>query len=119
MSEAGVVSLKRRRRSRAEAAQLVAEYEVSGLTRKSFCLRRGMSLAALDKYRRIHRQPTAQAEGSLLPVELLLDLSAASASGDEPCIHLWLEFTNGRRIAVGRGFDAPTLERLVSLLDRA
>ena len=119
MSEVGVESIKRRRRSRAEAAQLVAEYETSGLTRKAFCLRRGVSVAALDKYRRIHRQPTAQAAGRLLPVELLPDASAVSASGGEPCSYLWLEFTNGRRIAVGRGFDAPTLECLVSLLDRA
>ena len=119
MSEVGVESIKRRRRSRAEAAQLVAEYETSGLTRKAFCTQRGVSVAALDKYRRIHRQPTAQAPGRLLPVELLPDLSAVSASGDEPCSHLWLELSNGRRIAVGRGFDAPTLERLVCLLDRA
>jgi hypothetical protein len=119
MSEAGVVSLKRRRRSRAEAEQLVAEYETSGLARRAFCTQRGVSVAALDKYRRIHRQPTAQAAGRLLPVELLPDVSAVTASGDEPCSHLWLEFSNGRRIAVGRGFDAPTLERLVSLLDRA
>jgi hypothetical protein len=119
MSEAGAVSLKHRRRSRAEAAQLVAEYETSGLTRKAFCSRRGVSVAALDKYRRLYRQPTARAAKRLLPVELLHDNSAVTASGDEPCSHLWLEFTNGRRIAVGRGFDAPTLERLVSLLDRA
>ena len=119
MSEAGVVSLKRCRRSRAEAAQLVAEYECSGLTRKAFCLRRGVSMAALDKYRRLYRQPTPQAAGRLLPVELLPDVAAVSASGDEPCSHLWLELSNGRRIAVGRGFDAPTLERLVILLDRA
>jgi transposase-like protein len=119
MSEAGVVSLKRRRRSRAEAAQLVAEYETSGLTRKAFCTQRGVSVAALDKYRRIHRQPAAQATKRLLPVELLPDVAAVSASRNAPCSHLWLEFTNERRIAVGRGFDAPTLECLVSLLDRS
>ena len=119
MSEAGVESIKRRRRSRVEAEQLAAEYEASGLTRKAFCLRRGVSVAALDKYRRLHRKPTEQVAGRLLPVELLPDVSAVLACGDEPCSHLWLEFTNGRRIAVGRGFDAPTLERLVSLLDRA
>ena len=119
MSEAGVASVTRRHRSRAEAEQLVAEYECSGLTRKAFCLRRGVSVAALDKYRRVHHQPTAQVARRLLPVELLPDVAAVSASGDEPCIHLWFELSNGRRIAVGRGFDAPTLERLASLLDRA
>jgi len=113
-----VESIKRRRRSSVEAEQLAAEYEASGLTRKAFCLRRGVSVAALDKYRRLYRQPTAQAAKRLLAVELLPDNSVVMASG-EACSHLWLEFTNGRRIAVGRGFDAPTLERLVILLDRA
>ena len=41
----------RRRRSREEAAQLVLEYEQSGLTRQAFCRRHGVSLATLDNYR--------------------------------------------------------------------
>ena len=32
--------------------KLVAEYEASGLRRDAFCQQRGLSVAALDKYRR-------------------------------------------------------------------
>ena len=31
---------------------------------------------------------------------------------------LWVELGNGRRIAVAQGFDAPTLERLVAVLEQ-
>ena len=49
MSEAGSV---RRRRIRIEVEKLVADYEAGGLTRDGFCQQRGLSVAALDKYRR-------------------------------------------------------------------
>jgi hypothetical protein len=40
-----------RRRSREEADRLVMEYEQSGLTRRAFCHRHGLSTATLDNYR--------------------------------------------------------------------
>jgi hypothetical protein len=43
MSEVSVV---RRRRSRAKAEALVAEFEASGLRREAFCRQRGLSVAA-------------------------------------------------------------------------
>ena len=49
MSEEGAV---RRRRSRAEAETLVAEFEASGLMREAFCQLRGLAAGTLDKYRR-------------------------------------------------------------------
>ena len=42
----------RRRRSRAETEALVQEFEASGMTRQVFCAGRGLSVAALDKYRK-------------------------------------------------------------------
>jgi hypothetical protein len=42
----------RRRRSRVEAERLVLEFERSGLTRRAFCVHHGLSVAALDKYRK-------------------------------------------------------------------
>jgi hypothetical protein len=53
MSDETVGLVQRRGRiSREEAKQLVGEYEASGLTRQAFCASRGLSVAALDKYRR-------------------------------------------------------------------
>jgi hypothetical protein len=45
----------------------------------------------------------------LVPVELLPDRASA----------LWAELASGRRIGVESAFDAPTFERLISLLDKA
>jgi len=61
MSDGTVGLVQRRRRiSREEARQLVGEYEASGLTRQVFCAERGLSVAALDKYRRRYGQGTTE-----------------------------------------------------------
>jgi len=116
MSEVGVVQ---RRRSRAEADALVAEFEASGLRREAFCRQRGLSVAALDKYRRrAHRGPRAGI-GPLLPVEVVSSpVHGASSDAWRESV-LVVESRSGRRIEVRSGFDAMTLERLLTLLDRA
>ena len=102
----------RRRRSRAEAAELVREFEAIGLRRQAFCGERGLSVAALDKYRRQHGHGTSGNEGRL--VEVVPGVSAGNGSSA-----LWVELENGRRIGVGSGFDAATLERLLAVLEQA
>lgn len=119
MGEMTVGLVQRRRRSQAEAEQLVREYEASGVTRAAFCAGRGLSVAALDKYRRqaaaaTREQETAGSAGRLLAVEVMPEV-AASESGSA----LRVELANGRRIEVGSGFDAATLKRLLSVLERA
>ena len=116
MSEAGVV---RRRRSQAEAEALVTEFEASGLLREAFCEQRGLAVGTLDKYRRrVHKGQTSS-NGSMLPVEVIWSTgqSPNRAAGRDGV--LVVELRGGRRIEVGRGFDAATLERLLSVLDRA
>ena len=50
----------RRRRSRQEVEQVVAEYETSGLSRIEFCRERGVALSTLGRYRsRQQRQAPA------------------------------------------------------------
>ena len=56
MNEQEQVGPRRRRRSRAEAGQLVVEYEASGLSRAEFCRGRGLSWATLLRYRKWHRE---------------------------------------------------------------
>ncbi len=115
MSDGTVGLVQRRRRiSREEAKQLVVEYEASGLTRQAFCTGRGLSVAALDKYRRQHGEGTASSEGRLVSVEVIPGASASKLSST-----LCVELANGRRIGVGSGFDAATLERLLAVLERA
>jgi hypothetical protein len=116
MSEPGVV---RRRRSGVEVERLVSEYEVSGLTRPAFCVDRGLSVAALDKYRRrVHGKRQSRGR-SFVPVEVVSS-TAQGANRDAGCDGvLFVELRSGRRIEVSRGFDAETLERLLAVLDRA
>ena len=107
---------QRRRRSRVEAEQLVREFEASGLTREAFCAGRGLSVAALDKYRRQHGRRIAERGGRMIPVEVVRGRAAPSSHSSSG---LWLELPNGWRIGVGSGFDGATLERLVAVLAEA
>jgi transposase-like protein len=101
---------QRRRRSREEADRLVSEYEQSGLTRMQFCIQHGISKATLDNYRKRKAVSPRRASMAIVPVELTDGAPSNGAS-------LWLELVNGRRIEVGHGFDAATLERLIAVAD--
>lgn len=109
---------RRRRRSRAEAGRLLAEFEACGLTREEFCRLHRVSLATLARYRKLARPAEA---GSLaadrwVAVEMAsagLGCAAAAASG------LAIALTAGRRIEVGRGFDAQTLVQWLAVLERS
>ncbi len=97
--------------------KLVAEFEASGLRRDAFCQQRGLSVAALDKYRRRVRQVPRRQAAPMLPVELVSRTSEQAGShGDGVLV---VESRSGWRIEVRRGFDAGTLERLLTVLDRA
>ena len=114
MSEAGSV---RRRRSRVEVEKLVAEYDASGLTRDVFCQQRGLSVVTLDKYRRRVQKWARSGAGPMLPVEVVVSTGSNCAARGYGV--LVVESRSGRRIEVGRGFDAETLERLLTILDKA
>jgi len=114
MSETGTMEFVRRRRSRAEAEELVREFEASGLRRQVFCAGRGLSIAALDKYRRQYGQGTTGSKGRLVAVEVVPGVSASKLTSA-----LCVELATGRRIEVGSGFDAATLKRLLSVLEQA
>ena len=98
---------------------LVAEFEASGLMRVAFCQQRGLAVGTLDKYRRRVQSRPQPGVGPLVPVEVVSSSSqdANSTAGRDGV--LVVESRSGRRIEVGRGFDAATLERLLTVLDRA
>jgi hypothetical protein len=112
---------RRHRRSRAEVAELVAAFELSGLNRTEYCRQHGLSLRSLKRYsKRVGKgrgwsnqsERTAPAV-SLLPVEVLDDRPAAQQAWQTS---LFVELSGGRRIGVGAGFDGATLRRLIALL---
>lgn len=97
---------------------MVAEFEASGLRRSTFCQQRGLAVGTLEKYRqRVHgkRQLGGRA---FVPVEVVSSTGedVASVAGRDGV--LVLESRSGRRIEVCRGFDAGTLECLLTVLDR-
>ena len=113
MSE-GEVGRPRRRRSRAEAEQLVVEYEAGEMSREEFCRKHGLALSTLARYQR--RREPGQEEGAGPSRWLAVELSGAHPTGASG---LAVVLTGGRRIEVGRGFDAQTLQQLLSLLEPA
>jgi hypothetical protein len=115
MSEVGAIH---RRRSFAEVQALVGEFESSGLLRAAFCQQRGLAVGTLDKYRqRVHGG--RQAGGSaFVPVEVVPSTAREVHGVARRDGALVVELRGGRRIEVCRGFDAGTLERLLTILDR-
>ena len=112
MTDAHSETKHRRHRSRAEADQLAAEYEASGLTREEFCLQKNVSLKTLCRY--VTRYRKQKAGGS--EPQRLVEAEVASPNG---CgAELAVLLASGRRIEVGRGFDASTLRQLVAVLEQ-
>jgi hypothetical protein len=107
------VARPRRRRSRAEAKQLAAEFEASGMSRVEFCQAHGLALSTLARYQR--RRQQEQREGAGVGRWVAVELSQPHPAGSGLAVVL----AGGRRIEVGRGFDPQTLQRLMSLLEPA
>jgi len=110
----------RRRRTRTEVQQLVAEFMSSGMRRTEFCRSRGLSFGTLNRHLKKQRwkrkSRRASSAGRLVPVELA---ARKSPTQHEPSCGLAVVLSGGRRIEVHSDFDANTLERLVGILERA
>ena len=116
MDEQAQALKTKRRRSRAEIQQLVAEYEASGLGRTAFCQERGLSLSTLSRYRKRQEQTAGEAaEGKRW---LAVEVAGTVVAGGEKASGLAVVLPGGRRIEVGRGFDAETLQRLLAAVER-
>ena len=105
----------RRRRSGAEAGQLVAEYEAGGLSQVEFCQKHGLSLATLARYRKRQTQGSPAAGNRWVEVK---QSAARPALGIPASSGLAVALPSGRRIEIGRGFDAHTLALLLGVLER-
>ena len=104
------------RRTRAEIRQIVAEFATSGMEQIEFCRSRGISRSTLHRHLR-KQQTQSQASGAgnrLLAVEVRAGSGSTSGHGGGLVVALG----SGRRIEVSRGFDAATLERLLTVLDK-
>jgi hypothetical protein len=116
MSEEQVVRVGRRHRSEFAIKQLVEEFVSSGLRQSEFCRRHSVSLNSLKRYLDRYREAgSVGADCTLVAVELAEE---SSRRGQEPDGGMAVVLSCGRRIEVGVGFDASTLTRLVTVLER-
>ena len=104
-------------RSQAEASQLAVEFEASGLSRREFCRTRGLNVSTLDAYRKRLRQAQREAAGT--DGWVAVEVAGAKPGAGAPGSGLTVVLRKGRRIEVERGFDAATLEQLLSVLERS
>jgi hypothetical protein len=93
---------------------LVAEYGTSGLSQVEFCRKQGLSLATLARYRK--RQAQGGPAAGNRWVEVKESTGRPGLSGGASGLAVALQ--SGRRIEVGRGFDARTLAQLLGVLER-
>jgi hypothetical protein len=96
---------------------MVAEFTGSSLTRTEFCRRHGMSLGTLNRYLKQRREgaDAGEAHSGLIAVELA---GTKLATDYDVGCDLAVVLSRGRKIEVGAGFDGPTLQRLVNLLEK-
>ena len=84
------------------------------MSREEFCRKHGLALSTLARYQR--RREQGQDVGAGPSRWLAVELSGAHLAGASG---LAVVLTGGRRIEIGRGFDAQTLQQLVRLLEPA
>ena len=93
----------------------MAEYEASGLSRVEFCQKQGLSLATLARYRKRQTQGSPAAGNRWVAVK---ESAGRPVLEDGASSGLAVALRGGRRIEVGRGFDAHTLAQLLDALER-
>ena len=106
------------RRSQAEVARLVGEFELSGLGRKEFAAAHGLSVHTLDAWRRrVARSGVAE---KIVPVEIVEDRAAGRRQDFEAASRLGgqirVVLPQGIRIEIEPDFDAAQLRRLIAAL---
>ena len=93
-----------------EAAQLVAEFKASGLTRREFSQQHRVALNTLNRY--ISRYSGEEPAETPRLVRLEVAEPASISSG------VAVVLACGHRVELDRGFDAATLAQTVSVLER-
>jgi transposase-like protein len=128
MREKYTLGRVQQRRSRAEVEQLVDAFESSGLRRREFCQKHDVVVGTLDFWRKRRRQKRGVVAGHPVgapkvhvgaEVASSGRLVAVELAGTATSSRLAVVLPRGGRVEVSEGFDAATLERLLTVLEQA
>jgi hypothetical protein len=97
---------------------MIQQWRRSGLPVRDFCAQQHLSEANFYAWRRTLAQRDAQAV-AFVPVEVVPEPSPAPApQPDRTAAGLELLLPGGRFLRIGPGFGAPTLRRLLAVLEQ-
>lgn len=110
-------TVARKRRTQAEIEQLVREFLSSGMREMEFCRSRGLSWDTLNRYlkRQGHKREGIGANSRLVRVKVVDKKSGEGERGKRTGVTVVVG--RGRRIEIGVGFDRPTLEQVMAVLE--
>ena len=94
--------------------RMLRQWQRSGLSVRAFCDQQGLSQPSFYAWRRTLGERDARAI-AFVPVEVLPEPLPLPTS-DEPACGLELLLTSGHMLRIGPAFDAPTLRRLLAVL---
>ena len=92
----------------------VRHWRRSGLTIREFCRQEQLSEGNFYAWRTTIGQRDAE-KLAFVPVQVVSEPIPAAPSGESAGLELILG--NGRRLRIGRSFDAATLQRLLALIE--
>ena len=95
--------------------RVVRQWRASGLSIRDFCREEGLPEGNFYAWRRILAQRDAE-KPVFVPVQVVAEPSMPTRP-DEVAAALEVILVCGRRLRVGPGFDAATLQRLLPLLE--
>lgn len=107
----------RKRRTQAEIEQLVIEFLSSGMKEVAFCRSRGLSWDTLNRHlkKQGHRRDGNRAGSRLVRVKVVGKKDRDEGRGERTGVTVVVG--RERRIEIGVGFDRPTLEQVVAVLE--
>lgn len=111
------------RRSRSKEQfwrRMIRLWDRGDVSVRAFCRQRGLAEQSFYSWRRILAQRDAEntaAAAPFVPVQVVEESMPVSAEAPSSGAALELILPAGRRLCIAPGFDGPTLQRLLTLLE--
>jgi transposase-like protein len=100
--------------------RMVRQWRSSGLSVRAFCAQHELAEPTFYAWRRTIAERDALIDNgapAFLAVQVTRNAETPRATADDATAGLEVVLRSGRRLRVGSGFDGPTLQRLLALLE--